>query len=54
MPFFSSQPIRTIRIEPRPEVAAFYDRALNRTERYALVTAGMIATWCAVHVLGWL
>ncbi|MEG3153032.1 hypothetical protein U1769_24325 [Sphingomonas sp. ZT3P38] len=54
MSLFSSHPIRTIRIEPRPEVAAFYDRALSRTERYALVTAGMIATWCVVRGMGWL
>lgn len=38
MHIYSSHPIRTIRIEPRPEVAAFYSRA----DRITAIAAGFL------------
>jgi hypothetical protein len=52
MSLFTSHPIRTSRIEPMPEVAAFYDRNLSRNERYAFMTAGMIFAGIVAKIVG--
>jgi hypothetical protein len=53
MPLFTNHPIRNIRIEPAPEVGAFHDRGMQRTERCGLFITAMWIAFIAFQLIGW-
>ena len=61
MPIFTSQPIAPTRIEPKPEVEAFFDRRQRAAEVFAYAIAACCALYFAGHFIafglrraGWL
>jgi hypothetical protein len=61
MPIFTSQPNRPTRIEPDPQVAAFFDRRQRAAEAFALAVAALGFLYFVGHFIafglrraGWL